>query len=243
MSGRFDDLSDEELSRRLAGELPRHTAPAHLRRAVLASGHGRSPRPAWLTPAVTALATTLVLGLFFVPMLPRLVPATPTERLVRAAVSEHTRTLMFGPRREIVPAALTELTPETGVTLARAFAGDDQLTFITADPVYVDRHRGIALHYRDTEGHLVSYIAVPASGIKVPDSDRVQIDRYRPALVRDSGFAAWLWRQGDVACVIVSDRISESERETFKDYFRRMRAAPQKGALAGASRFSARSLP
>jgi len=229
MSGRFDDLSDEELGRRLAGELPRHAAPAHLRNAVLASGHGRSPRPAWLTPAITALATTLVLGLFFVPMLPRLVPATPTERLVRAAVSEHTRTLMWGTRREILPAAATELQRETGVSLARAFAGDDQLTFITAEPIYVDRHRGVALHYRDTEGHLVSYIAVavPAPGIKMPDADRVQIDRYRPALVRDSGFAAWLWRQGDVACVIVSDRVSDAERETFKDYFRRMRAATE----------------
>jgi anti-sigma factor RsiW len=229
MSGPFDDLSDEELGRRLAGELPRHAAPAHLRRAVVAAGRPSSARPAWLAPAVAALATALGLGLFFVPMLPRFVPATPTERLVRAAVSEHTRTLMFGPRREIVPAALAELTPETGVTLARAFAGDAQLTFITAEPVYVDRHRGVALHYRDAEGHLVSYIAiaVPAPGIKMPNSDRVQIGRYRPALVRDSGFAAWLWRQGDVACVIVSDRVSDAERETFKDYFMRMRAATE----------------
>jgi anti-sigma factor RsiW len=225
MSGRFDDLSDEELGRRLAGELPRHAAPAHLRRAVLAAGRPRSARPAWLAPAVAAVATALGLGLFFVPMLPRLVPVDPAGRLVRAAVSEHTRTLMWGARREILPAAETELQRETGVSLSRAFVGDDQLTFVAADPVYVDRRRGIALHYRDTEGHLVSYIAVPDAGIKMPDADRVQIDRYRPALVRDSGFAAWLWRQGDVACVIVSDRVSDAERETFKDYFRRMRAA------------------
>ena len=224
---RFDDLSDEELGRRLAGELPRHSAPAHVRRSVTASGRPRSARPAWLAPAMAAMATALVLGLFFVPVLPRIVPADPSERLVRAAVSEHTRTLMFGARRDVVPAALMDLTSETGVTLARAFAGDDQLTFVTADPVYVDRHRGVALHYRDTEGHLVSYIAVPAPGVKVPNTERVQIDRYRPALVRDSGFAAWMWRQGDVACLIISDRVSEGERETFKDYFFRMRSATE----------------
>jgi hypothetical protein len=113
------------------------------------------------------------------------------------------------------------------VSLARAFAGDDQLTFVAAEPVYVDQRRGVALHYRDADGHLVSYIAVPAPTVKVPDRERVQVDRYRPALVRDSGFAAWLWRQGDIACLIVSDRVSDAERETFKDYFRRMRAATE----------------
>ena len=91
----------------------------------------------------------------------------------------------------------------------------------------VDRRRGIALHYRDTEGHLVSYIAVPAPGIAVPDRERVQVDRYRPALVRDSGYATWLWRQGDIACLIVSDRISDGEMDTLKQYFVRMRAATE----------------
>jgi len=225
MTPRYDDLSDDELGRRLAGELPRHAAPAHLRRSVLAAARPRAARPAWLAPTVAAMATALVLGLFFVPVLPRLVPADPTERLVRAVVSEHTRTLMWGARREIVPIVAPELARETGVTLTRAFAGDDQLTFVTADPVYVDRHRGIALHYRDRDGHLVSYIAVPAPAVKVPDRERVQIDRYRPALVRDNGYATWLWRQGDVACLIVSDRVSESELDIFKDYFLRMRGA------------------
>lgn len=229
MTGRYDDLSDEELGRRLAADLPRRMAPAHLRRAILAAAApARPPRAPWFAPAIAALATALVLVLFFVPALPRRVPLDPTERLVRAVVSEHTRTIMWGARHgEAVPAAFTELARQTGVSLTRAFAGDDRLALVGADPVYVDRHRGVALHYRDADGHLVSYVAVPAPGVTVPDRDRVQIDRYRPALVRDSGFAAWLWREGDVACVIVSDRVSEAELEIFKDYFRRMRAATQ----------------
>ena len=228
MTGPYDDLSDEELGRRLASDLPRHAAPPHLARAIRAAIPARAPRLPWLAPAVAALATALVLVLFFVPGLPRLVPADPTERLVRAVVSEHTRVLMWGPRRgDVVPAALTELAGTTGVSLARAFVGDDELTLVAAEPVYVDRRRGIALHYRDTEGHLVSYIAVPAPGIAVPDRERVQVDRYRPALVRDNGYATWLWRQGDVACLIVSDRISEGEMETLKQYFTRMRAATE----------------
>jgi anti-sigma factor RsiW len=228
MTGRYDDLSDEELGRRLAAELPRHAAPAHLSRAIRASTPTRVPRPVWLAPAVAALATAMLLVLFFVPVLPRAVPADPTERLVRGVVSEHARVLMWGARHgDVVPATLPELSRETGVSLTRSFIGDEQLRLVAAEPVYVDRRRGIAIHYRDPEGHLVSYMAVPAPGIAIPDHLRVQIDRYRPALVRDSGFAAWLWRQGDLACVIVSDRISADELETFKDYFKRLRAATE----------------
>jgi hypothetical protein len=228
MTGRYDDLSDEELGRRLARELPRYTAPVHLRRAVRGAIPARAPRVPWLTPALSALATALVLVLFMVPGLPRLVPADPADRLVRAVVSEHSRTLMWGARKaDVVLATLPELSRETGVSMNRTFIGDDQLSLVTAEPVYVERRRGIAIHYRDPEGHLVSYVAVPAPGITIPDRERVQIDRYRPALLRDSGFAAWMWRQGDLVCVIVSDRISEAELETFKDYFRRLRAATE----------------
>jgi anti-sigma factor RsiW len=226
MTGRYSDLSDEELGRRLAAELPRHAAPAHLARAVRASMPVPRSRPAWLAPAVAALATAAVLILAFIPMLPRIVPVDPTERLVRAVISEHTRTLMWGARRgDVVLATLPELSRETGLNLNRAFIGDDQLSLVSAEPVYVDRRRGIAIHYRDPEGHLVSYIAVPADGVRVPDARRVQIDRWRPALMRDSGFAAWVWRQGEVACLIVSDRISDAEMETFKDYFLRLRTS------------------
>ena len=229
MTGRYDDLSDEELGRRLAAELPRHTAPMHLRRAVRGAMPVRSPqRLPWLTPALSAMATALVFVLFLFPGMQRLVPADPAERMVRAVVSEHTRTLLWGPRTaDVVLATLPELSRETGVSMSRTFVGDDQLTLVTAEPVYVERRRGIAIHYRDTDGHLVSYVAVPAPGITVPDSQRVQIDRYRPALLRDSGFAAWMWRQGDLVCVIVSDRISDAELDTFKDYFRRLRAATE----------------
>lgn len=228
MTGRYDDLSDEELGRRLAAELPRHAAPAHLSRAIRAAIPAGAPPRLWLAPTVAALATAMVLLLVFMPMMSRQVPTDPTERLVRAVVSEHTRVIMWGARHgDVVPATLPELSRETGVALTRSFLGDDRLTLVAAEPIYVDRRRGIAIHYRDTDGHLVSYMAVPATAVVIPDRDRVQVDRYRPALVRDSGFAAWLWRQGDVACVIVSDRVSDAELDTFKDYFRRLRAATE----------------
>ena len=70
---------------------------------------------------------------------------------------------------------------------------------------------------------MVTYVALPGAGVTVPDRARVQVDRYRPALVRDSGFAAWVWKYGDVACFLVSDMVSADDVERFKEYFVRVR--------------------
>src|SRR5207245_11284554 len=104
----------------------------------------------WLAPVRSAAAPALVLGLVFLPLLPRLVPADPTERLVRSVVAEHTRALMWGARHpEVIPTALPWLTQESGIGLRQVFVGDDRLIFAGAEPVYLEGHRGIALHYRD----------------------------------------------------------------------------------------------
>jgi hypothetical protein len=55
----------------------------------------------------------------------------------------------------------------------------------------------------------------------------VQIGRWRPALVRDSGFAAWVWKQGEVGCFLVSDMVSADDVERFKEYFSRVRATTE----------------
>ena len=226
--------SDEALGARLRAELPRHAAPAHLR-AALAEGPGLPrPRSAWLAPVVAAAATALALVLVFLPLLPRIAPADPVERLVRSVVAEHTRTLMWGARHpEIIPTALPWLTQESGIGLRKVFVGDDQLVFVGAEPVYLEGHRGMALHYRDGDGHLLSYIVLPVAGLPVPDRRRVSIERgasrWRPALMHDSGFSAWVWRQADgqLACFLVSDMVSEADIEKFKEYFVRIRVATE----------------
>lgn len=225
----FSDMPDEMLSHRLAAELPRYAAPAPLRAALTRAGVPDARRTDWLVPALTAgAATALVLMLFFVPVLPRIVPVDPMQRLVHAVVAEHTRALMWGARRpDIIPAALPWLTQESGISLARVFTGDDVLTFVAAEPVYLERRRGVALHYRDADGHLVTYIALPAPGLPLPDRERIQVARFRPALAQDSGFAAWVWTERDLACFLVSDMVSEADLDRFKDYFVRVRVATE----------------
>lgn len=228
MTERLSDSSDETLGRRLQAELPRHTAPRYLRAAIIEAAPARPRRQAWLAPALAAFATAAVLGLVFLPLLPRLLPADPTDRLVRSVVAEHTRVLMWGTRRsEIIPAALPWLTQESGIGLTRVFVGDDRLTFAGAEPVYLDGRRGMALYYRDTDGHVLAYTVLPAPGLPLPERRRVQIDRFKPALMHANGFSVWVWKHGDLACFLVSDMVSETDLEHFKDYFVRVRTSTE----------------
>ncbi|HZO39678.1 MAG TPA: hypothetical protein VFE97_10680 [Methylomirabilota bacterium] len=228
MSNQSPD-SDDALGAQLRTELRRYAAPAYVRGAIVERVEPPRARPAWLSPVLAAAATALLLVLVAIPFLPRILPADPTERLVRSVVAEHTRALMWGARRpEVVPTALPWLTQESGIGLRKFFGGDDRLVFVGAEPVYLESRRGMALYYRDGDGHLVNYTVLPWPGLPLPESRRVQIqNRWRPALMSDSGFSAWVWRQGDLACFIVSDMVSESDVERFKDYFVRLRLATE----------------
>src|SRR5262249_58479810 len=109
-----------------------------------------------------APATRPVWGLPFMPLLPRTAPAEPAERLTRIVVAEHTRAVMWGARRpDILPASLPWLTQESGITLSRVFVGDDQLTLIAAEPVYLDQRRGLALHHPATHRHPATHMGLP----------------------------------------------------------------------------------
>jgi len=229
MSDELPGPDDVALGRRLASELPRYTAPARLR-VSLVEATDRPRRPVWLMPLITAGATALALVLFMLPVLPRIAPADPVQQVVRAVINEHSRALMWGARQpQILPAGLPWLTQETGIDLRRAFAGDDRLSLVSAEPVYLTRQRGLAVHYRDVDGHLVTYIALPAERtFTMSERDRVAIaGRYRPMLARDSGFVSWVWKQGDIACFLVSDMVSQDDLERFKDYFVRVRVATE----------------
>ena len=221
------DLSDEALSRRLAHELPRHAAPDALRARILRASPGPS-RPGWLAPALAALAAAALVILFLIPLLPATQRPDLLQRLTRAVVSEHSRALMWGARSAtIMPTGSSWLTQESGIALARMFAGDETLWLVNAEPVYLERERGVALHYGDQAGHFLTYVALPAPALKLPERARVSVGSWRPVLLQDSGFATWVWRHGDLVCFLVSDMVGSEEAERFKEYFVRVRTATE----------------
>ena len=85
----------------------------------------------------------------------------------------------------------------------------------------------MALHYRDRSGHFLTYVALPAPALKLPERARVSVGNWRPVLLQDAGFATWVWRHGDLACFLVSDMVGNEENERFKEYFIRVRAATE----------------
>ncbi len=215
----------------LRRELPRYQAPPELRAAILraASPTPEAPRGWWWFAAVSAGATAMAMGLLLISMLDRVTPRDPLLRLTRSVVSEHTRNLIWGDlqlgqiRPYIVPAALPWITLETGIGHTRAFLGDGELRFVAGDPIYLEGRRGVALHYKDSDEHVISYMALPAPGLAVPDAERVPVGRYRPGLLRQDGFSVWVWKHADVACFLVADMVSDTDLERFKTYFLRIR--------------------
>ena len=61
----------------------------------------------WWKRRLVAIALTMVLAMFMLPVLPRIQPADPVDQVVRAVVNEHSRALMWGSRQsQVIPAAL-----------------------------------------------------------------------------------------------------------------------------------------
>jgi hypothetical protein len=229
MTERNSEMSDEALSRALAAQVRRYPAPAALRVAVTeALAPPRRRVTWWLTPAVAAAGGALAVALFFVMLLPRVTPVDPMQRLARAAVAEYTRAVLWGARRpDVIPAALPWLTRETGIGLNRVFTGDGLVSLEAAEPVFLEQRRGLALHYRDESGHQLSYIVLPAPGLAMPERQRVQVERWRPALLHESGLSVLVWKHGELACFLISDMVAPNELPRFKDYFARVRAATE----------------
>ena len=73
----------------------------------------------------------------------------------------------------------------------------------------------------------MSYVVLPAAALTVPERERVRIDRFRPALLREEGYSVWVWKQGELACFLVADMTSDDDVARFKDYFLRVRTATE----------------
>jgi hypothetical protein len=216
------------VSRLLAGELPRYPAPAHLRRRIREALAPR-PRPsAWWAAASAAAATAMLMVLLLLPALPRRSPPDPLEPIVRAVLSQHTRSLLWGePNPEAVPGALPRLMEETRIGLSRVFLGDEEVRLLGVEPVVLDTRWGLAFFYKDPEGHMLTYVLLSGQGLSVPDRNRVQIERFRPMLAQIEGFSLFVWKQEALALFLISDLVSESDLTRFRQYFLRIRSATE----------------
>ncbi|MFQ5898875.1 MAG: anti-sigma factor family protein [Candidatus Methylomirabilia bacterium] len=224
---------DEQAVHRLLTErLPRYAAPVRLAQQI---GDAATPRQSWWwAPACAALAAAMLAILLFLG-LPR--PGEPEllQQLVHTAISEHTRALLRYPHAEAVPAALPHLMERTGVGFWGFFEGDEQIRLLGAEPVVLDGERGLALFYNGPGDHMITYLILPGARLTLPERDRVQIGPSRPMLARQKGYSVFVWKQESLACLLISDLVSESELARFREYFLVIRSNTDPYPLSGPS--------
>ncbi len=229
MTPGIDGNEPDEIGRLLRERLSRRQAPTRLRAAVGdALDPPRRRRPSlWLAPGLSALATAMVMLLWLAPALPRSSP-DQLQRLSRAVVSEYARAVFAG---EVDPSAVPDSLPrvmrESGVLLQWVFTGDADITLVNAQPAYLEGGRALALTYQDRAGHSVSYIITRAPNVAIPDRERVQIARWRPAVRTEDGFSLIVWKQAGLVCVMVSDLVSDADLGRFKEYFIKVRSSTE----------------
>jgi hypothetical protein len=232
MTTDIDDRGGEpdEIARLLRESLPRHEAPARLRVAVVEAlnpSEGRSRPALWLPPALSALATAMVMLLWLIPALPR-AGGDPLQQLSRAVMTEHARAILWGEARpDAVPGALPRVMEESGVLLKWVFTGDADIRLVNAQPTFLEGRRAMALTYQDRDGHSVSYIIARGPSVAIPESGRIQIAKWRPLVTKDEGFTLIVWKQAGLVCVMVSDLVSDDDLGRFKEYFVKVRSSTE----------------
>lgn len=226
---KFREESGEEarFRRLLAERLPRYAAPTRLRETIVAATAPPRHSP-WWAPTLSALATALVMVLVGLPLLPPATQPDALQPIVSAVLSAHARSLLWGePRPDAVAATLPRVMEETGIGLAWLFQGDDEIQLINAEPLFVEGRRALALTYKDSEGHMLTYLLLSGAGLSLPKHGRVQIDGFRPLLTKVDGFSLFVWKQQDLACFLISDLVSEGDLSRFKQVFLKVRAAAE----------------
>jgi len=230
MTSEMNEGGADEMGQLLRERLPRHQAPARLRVSVADALDPPEPRrrpSLWLAPALSALATAMVMVLWLAPALPRSSPDS-MQRLSRAVVSEYARAVFTGDVDPgLVPSTLPRVMQETGVRLPWVFTGDQDIRLVNAQPAYLEGRRALALTYQDRDGHSVSYIISHGPTVVIPDRERVQIARWRPAVRTEDGLSLIVWRQSGLVCVMVSDLVSASDLGRFKEYFVKVRSSTE----------------
>lgn len=225
---RLDSGEEARFRRLLAERLTRYAAPTRLREAIVATITPR--RRSWgIAPAVlSALATALVMVLVGLPLLPRSVQPDSLQPIVNAVLSAHMQSLLWGePHPDVVSTAAFRVIEETGIGLAWFFQGDDQVQLINVEPMIVQGRRALALIYKDSEGHMLTYLLVSGSGVSLPNRGRVQIDGFRPLLTKVDGFSVFVWKQQDLVGFLISDLVSEQDLSRFKEVFLKVRSATE----------------
>lgn len=206
----------------LVRRMPRTPAPPSLRRRILEAAGEQRRRLAWLRrPWAAAALAAATVALILAPWLQFRSdgPTDPFERLLQAGVAEHARILLQlqGLAAEVSdPAsAFARVRSLTDIDIPQVFAGDEELTLMSARPTMIANRKVAAVVLRDRAWFITTYFAVHGNDLPMPERGRVQIEKYKPYMRQINGFNVIYWKQGEYAYLMVSDLDAPRCRQLF----------------------------
>jgi len=131
----------------------------------------------------------------------------PMSMLATSAVDEHmeyVKETMTHPAADPL-AVVRELKARVNYPFEPIFPGDSQEQLITGKVSDLSGKRAATFVYRDGAGRYTTLFLMPEAGIVVPAKGRIPIETFNPYHRVVSGRQFLLWKQGNLACVLVSD--------------------------------------
>jgi len=195
-----------------------HRAPDHLRQSILQEvrrewrlvGRLRDAlHTLWTTPPVLCATTAILVLAVALPLYHRwAVPASdPAARVVGEVARDYHRLLLNYPPHGTNPAEPTQIQQWFRQTLsffpAIQFWGNQEIRLLRGYPTYIMERRAACLIFKTGDAISTLYI-FPGADIPIPPHNRRQIDGYAPYQVTAREQRVLLWRQGELAFLIVS---------------------------------------
>ena len=209
-----DLQADAKIRSLIRAHAPRYSAPPGLRTRIQASLSQSTPSgwPLWLgwfrahiwvtSSLAGAMAAFLLVwanGLWLA--------KDPLSPMLTRAVGEHAeyaKDMMNRPAPD--PQALVgELRTQADFPFEPVFQGDSGVQLVGTLMTDLPGKRAATFVYRDSAGRYTTLFLMPGAGTVIPDGGRLQIESFKPYHRVASGRQVLLWKQRELACLIVSD--------------------------------------
>ena len=209
---------EAEVRALIQARAPRYAAPPALRsriQAVMAQdAFGGSAWRTWLRghPWTIGSLAAAVAVLLLVWGGTLWMARDPVSRLAARAVAEHVEYARQTMDRSVPdPLALVrELRSQVDFSFEPIFRGDSQVQLVAGLVSDLLGKRAAAFVYRDGSGRYTTLFLMPEAGTTIPAENRMPIETFKPHHRVTSGRHLLLWKQRDLACLLVSD-LDEAE--------------------------------